>query len=327
MTRRWIRRPEGSNWGEFGDDDRLGRLNLLTPGRRRAAAAEVREGLVFCLSLPLEVGPGMNPSRHPPRLFAATRDGRLRYNHRAADEHFGLTDVVCDDGVTLYGQYSTQWDALCHVGALFDANGDGDPEIAYYNGFPAAWQIGGSALGIEHMAAAAVQGRAVLVDLARHFTAGQGPIGYEALMRVVEADRVSIEEGDLVCLHTGFAQQVLDAHRAGQDVTQLPRALALDGTDARLLQWVTDSGIAALVADNIAVEERRTSVPEGYAGPLMPLHEHCLFKIGVHLGEMWLLSPLADWLRRHGRHRFLLTAPPLRLAGAAGSPVTPVATV
>ena len=47
----------------------------------------------------------------------------------------------------------------------------------------------------------------------------------------------------------------------------------------------------------------------------------------------WLESPnspdwqLADWLRANGRSRFLLTAPPLRLPGAVGSPATPVATV
>jgi len=47
----------------------------------------------------------------------------------------------------------------------------------------------------------------------------------------------------------------------------------------------------------------------------------------VNLGELWHLTPLAEWLRAHGRYRFLLTAPPLRLPGAVGSPVTPIATV
>jgi hypothetical protein len=42
---------------------------------------------------------------------------------------------------------------------------------------------------------------------------------------------------------------------------------------------------------------------------------------------MWHLTPLADWLRANKRNRFLLTAPPLRLPGAVGSPATPVATV
>jgi hypothetical protein len=59
----------------------------------------------------------------------------------------------------------------------------------------------------------------------------------------------------------------------------------------------------------------------------MPLHEHCLFKNGIHLGEMWYLTELARWLRSRSRSRFLLTAPPLRLPGAVGSPATPVATV
>lgn len=44
-------------------------------------------------------------------------------------------------------------------------------------------------------------------------------------------------------------------------------------------------------------------------------------------GELWYLHELAGWLREHGRSRFLLTAPPLRLPGIVGSPVTPIATV
>ena len=101
---------------------------------------------------------------------------------------------------------------------------------------------------------------------------------------------------------------------------------ALDGRDRKLLKWVTDSGLAALIADNYAVEAHpATSQPHDCAS--LPLHEHCLFKLGVNLGEIWYLTELAGWLRRNGRHRFLLTAPPLRLPGAVGSPATPVATV
>ena len=47
----------------------------------------------------------------------------------------------------------------------------------------------------------------------------------------------------------------------------------------------------------------------------------------AHGGELWRLTPLANWLREHARSRFLLTAPPLRLPGAVGSPLTPIATV
>ena len=40
---RWRQRPEGSTWGDFGADDQLGRLNLLTPQKVREGVAEVRE--------------------------------------------------------------------------------------------------------------------------------------------------------------------------------------------------------------------------------------------------------------------------------------------
>ena len=55
--------------------------------------------------------------------------------------------------------------------------------------------------------------------------------------------------------------------------------------------------------------------------------ERELFKLGVPLGELWWLNDLAAHLRQAGRSRCLLTAPPLRLPGAVGSPTTPVATV
>lgn len=327
MNQQWKQRPIGSNWGDFGSDDRLGRLNLLTPERRRAAALEIREGLSFCLSLPLDVGAGLNPSRHPPHLDAAIRNKRARYNYCACEEVPGATDVVCDDVVTLYPQYSTQWDSLCHIGSLFDANDDGTAEIVYYNGYPAAWEVGRSSLGIEHMAASCVQGRGVLIDLKRHVGNERVQVGYEQLFRWLEEDEIEVEEGDMLCLHTGYAQHVLNFANGCVSINQQEVGAVLDGSDARLLQWISDSGISALIADNVAIEQRVNSAVVDHRGPLMPLHELCLFKLGIHIGEMWHLSPLAEWLTSKGRSRFFLTAPPLRLPGAVGSPVTPVATV
>jgi len=101
---------------------------------------------------------------------------------------------------------------------------------------------------------------------------------------------------------------------------------ALDGRDAKLLQWVTDSGLVALIADNYAVELLPQSFAPGDCA-MLPLHQHCLFTTGVNLGELFQLSELADWLRANNRSRFLFTGPPLRLPGAVGSPATPVATV
>ena len=144
---RWKRRPEGSTWGDFGPDDQLGRLNLLTPEKVRQGIAEVREGLSFCLSLPLDYPGGnlLNPRRHPPVLRPTLRSKRPNMNYRLSFDDPNLTDVVSDDVAILHLQYSTQWDSLAHVGSLFDTDGDEIPEPVYYNGYRADEHIVGPA--------------------------------------------------------------------------------------------------------------------------------------------------------------------------------------
>ena len=104
-----------------------------------------------------------------------------------------------------------------------------------------------------------------------------------------------------------------------------------DDADAEKIaaRWAAEHStryLAALIADNFAVEAVPSRDDETSAVS-EPLHELCIFKLGIHLGELWHLSELNGWLKAHQRSRFLLTAPPLRLPGAVGSPVTPVATV
>jgi len=346
LTQRWTRRPEGSNWGEFGPDDQIGRLNLITPERRRAAAAEVREGLAFCLSLPLDCpAVPINPTRRPPELSFTRRGEHAAFNLPYGKLYPGVKDVVCDDIATLHLQYSTQWDALCHMGFLWDGQGNGEEEATYYNGFRANDDVkgpvdhvqggtqhegpyGACRLGIETLAETGVQGRGVMVDLHAHFGLEAVGVGYDALMRVLDADGVTVELGDILCLRTGFDRALLARYADPAAPFEPRRHASLDGFDERLLQWIADSGIAALVADTEAVEtlpdfaNRRTA-----AGSGVPLHNLCLFRLGIPLGELFLLSDLADWLRANQRYRFLFTAPPLRLPRAAGSPVTGVGTV
>jgi kynurenine formamidase len=339
---RWSRRPEGANWGEFGADDELGRLNLITPAVIKRAAAEVREGANFCLSLPLDYPGGnlLNPRRHPPRLAPTEKEGLLYYNRALDHLNADYTDVISDDAVLLHTQYSTQWDSLAHVGALFDADGDGKPEMVYYNGYRAGHDIigpndpmgrplGARRLGVENMARKAIQSRGVMVDLARGHGRARRYVGYDELMRAMAADGATIEPGDILCLYTGFADLVL-AMAGVPDAKALHESCAvLDGRDEKLLRWIAESGIAALVADNYAVEGLPAKPAPAGVGrhASLPLHEFCLFKLGLPLGELWYFGALADWLAEHRRTAFLLTAPPLRLTGAVGSPVTPVATV
>lgn len=346
---RWKQRPAGSTWGDFGPDDQLGRLNLLTAAKVRQGVAEVQEGLRFSLSLPLDYpgGSALNPNRKPPVLRPLQRKGLVNFNCLLGDLEPGRTDVLSDDMAVLSLQYSTQWDGLAHAGQLFDANGDGVPEPLYYNGYAAGRDVLGpllvrdtgmptpessgstscaKALGIEGMAQNGVQGRGVMLDLHAHYGDARTLIGYDEWMRVIEADRLEIEPGDMLCLHTGFAQAVLAMQKNPDPVVLNNRCAVLNGRDEKLLQWISDSQIAVIAADNYAVEAH-PALPGADCCAALPLHEHCLFKLGLHLGELWHLTPLAQWLRAHGRSRFLLTAPPLNLPGAIASPVTPIATV
>ena len=147
-------------------------------------------------------------------------------------------------------------------------------------------------------------------------------------MRVMEADRVEVERGDMLLLRTGFAEVVLSMQREPDETVLHHSCSALDGRDDKLLQWLTDSGVAALIADNYAVERypraragRRRPPSAAAAAPPLPV------QAGPAAGRAVVPARLAQWLRAHGRSRFLLTAPPLRLPGAVGSPTTPVATV
>lgn len=336
---RWSHRPEGSNWGDFGADDEKGRMNLLTPEVVRKGLAEAREGVSFCLSMPLDLpgGNSVNPKRHPPVMHPTKQQGADYYNFVWAEHSLPESrDLSADDLVVLHTQYSTQWDSLAHFGQLFDLDGNGEDVPCYYNGWRAGTDVPGPdaenrvktpRLGIENMAEACVQGRGVVVDLHGHFGDERVAVDYAMLMDVMEKDGVTVEPGDMLLLHTGWDEMLLSMN-GEPDAEKLHSSCAvLDGWDERLLQWITDSGLVIIASDNMAVENTHYPGHPDDDHCRLPIHRHCLFKIGVHLGEIWLLSELKKALKERGRSRCLLTAPPLRLPGAVGSPATPIATI
>jgi kynurenine formamidase len=336
QTNRWRRRPEGSNWGDFGPDDQIGRMNLITKERRLAAVQEVKEGIAFCLSLPLDLpgGAGFTERRVAPILHPVGEPGEYAYNARASLRDPNVKSVGCDDWVVMYNQFSTQWDAFPHHGQEFDADGDGVDEVCYYNGYRGGDDVIGpergppkaEALGIENLAKAAVQGRGVMINAFSTYGRERVRLGYDEIMRLMEKQGAEVRTGDILCLYTGLADYILEQGHTFDREATIGTCSVINSRDKRLLNWISDSGIAAICADNIAVEWMLRTLREDEHVRL-PLHELCLFKQGIHIGELWYFGELAPWLEAHNRTAFLLTAPPLRLPGAVGSPVTPVGTV
>lgn len=347
---RWKRRPEGSTWGDWGPDDQLGRLNLLNADRVMRASKEIQTGARFCLSLPLDYPGGnvLNARRHPPKLAPTMDDatGTARYNYPLKMDNPAHIDVGCDDRVTMTLQYSSQWDSFAHMGQLFDADEDGIPEIRYYNGYkggedvvgpviygddgrqtPVDEPMGAKKLGIDTFAEHGIVGRGNLVNLFDVVGRERKIVGYDLLMQAMEDQKVAPEEGDLMFFYTGFADVILEAGKTPTREQMHETCATLDGRDDKLLNWITDSGVASLIADNYAVEQSpaRPALGKTYANS--PLHQHCLFKLGVPLGEIWYLTELAQWLKANNRTRFFATCQPIRLPGAVGSPANGVAIV
>ena len=145
-------------------------------------------------------------------------------------------------------------------------------------------------------------------------------------MSIFDKQNVNLKKGDILCLWTGLDELII-ANDKSLNTDIKHKGAVLDGWDDELLKWISSSGVSAIVSDNLAIEAIGKEIPADYKGSALPLHNQCIFNMGMHLGELWYLTELANYLRANDRNAFLLTAPPLRLKGAAGSPVTPVATV
>ena len=332
--RKWKKRPKNSSWGNWGKKDKVGQLNIITDDVILSAAKEIRTGKRFCLSLPLDL-PGndvLNSVRKEPRLKPIRREDADYYNYRWDQKDERLLDVGSDDSVLIDLQFSTQWDGLCHRGSVFDCGLGNGPEPLYYNGYIAKDVSCVSyeeslPIGIDNMALTGVQGRGVLVDLKSELgTDTRVEVNYDLFMSILDKQNIKLKKGDILCLWTGLDELIV-ANDKNLNTDIKNKGAVLDGWDEKLLRWIFSSEISAIVSDNLAIEAIGKKIPAGYKGSALPLHNQCIFNMGMHLGELWYLCELANYLKHNKRHSFFLTAPPLRLKGAAGSPVTPVATV
>lgn len=249
------------------------------------AARLVERGENFGLDYPIDAfTPGMSKARQPVR-------------HTIYANHPAHRDDYLD---SFYLQSSTQVDGLRHRRA------DG---LGFYAGVSdERVRAGTEELGVQVWADDPIVTRGVVLDLA-----GTGPIDHAAgeavtFDRIEEAVRrqgLRIRRGDVVMLHTGWSEWFLalsEEDKARQRSSGRSSGLA---QSERLVDWAWDHGVALLAADNFAVE-CLPPLPDSPFAASAPhdagmMHQELLAKLGMPLGELWRLGPLARRMHELGR--------------------------
>ncbi len=247
---------------------------------------------IYDLAQPYFVGMPHHPS-HPPFLFSLVKQ-HGEYTGPAGNSS-------ASDAVALGSHTGTHIDALCH----FSCGGK------LYGGEPVAPQQSytGGLRKFSIDTIPPIYRRGVLLDLAG---AGPLPVDFEItpahLDDAVHRQQVAIEPGDVVLLRTGWAAYFEDPGRFVSQVHGPGPALA--GA-----QWLSARGIFAAGSDTLAFEKQ----PD----PNMPVHVHLLVESGIHIIECLNLEELA----RSRDYVFTFIAAPLKIKGATGAPVRPIAVV
>jgi kynurenine formamidase len=301
-----------SNWGRWGPDDVRGTMNFLGPEQRLAAASLVRTGESYSLSQSFDMdGPQKGWRRRTNPVHTMLDTGT---DAAAGVQGFPHGIGGADDVITMPLQCSTQWDGLGHI---FDHG-------VAWNGRPAGQvvtSLGDGVTGIETVADV-VCGRGVLLDVGRAIGVdGELPDGFaiteEHLNHTIEVQGLSsvVRRGDIVMVRTG---RLTRARREGWREYAGGDSPGLSFTTA---DWLHGSEIAAVATDTWGFEVR----PNEFDAAFQPLHQVAIPHTGLFLGEMWDLDALAEASAADGRWEVFLTAAPLRITGAVGSPVNPVA--
>ncbi|WP_236793390.1 cyclase family protein [Amycolatopsis sp. GM8] len=311
--------PPGSSWHVYGDNDQLGMLNNVTPAAARRAASLVRTGETFDLDYPV--------NRFVPSL-SGTR-GTAVHHIFANNAHHR------DDWLdSFFLQSSSQIDGLRHFR---------HPVHGFYGGVVDQEVAEGTPhLGIQAASERAVVSRAVLVDLPAYFAAAG--VEYDvATNHAVSADdldnatrhqEVAVEPGDILLLYTGWAEHYLSLSEQERERSR--------GTCPGLMQshavleWLWDHRIGLIAADNISVEAYPVHPDSAFFLPEEQppvtgadhrglMHRPLLALLGLMLGELWRLEPLARACRVDGVYELMVSVKPLNLVGGVGSPANAIA--
>jgi kynurenine formamidase len=286
---RW--KQELSNWGRWGKDDEIGTLNLITPEKRRQAAALVREG--FSVSL------------------AGDADTVKAVDNPNPYEH-SMNNIGSDRfGVNYHGIAHTHLDSLAHV----NANG------VFYNGYTpdrdAVMKQGHEKNSIHNVKNGIVT-RGILIDIPRlkgvPYLEPGTPIYAEDLEAWEKQAGVKVGAGDALFVRTGVW-----ARRKAEGPWLRGRAEGARsaGLDPSVIPWLKQRDVALLGSDHPQYVS-----PSNLTGAV---HDFALLYLGMHLFDNCDLEALGEAAAARKRWEFLLMAAPLPILGGTGSPLNPIA--
>lgn len=276
-------------------DSEIGTLSFIDSDKTAEGARLVREGRAFSLNLAIDA--------FDPPLF-----GRSPVRHVVEVQGNEAQDVLD----AFNPQASSQLDGLAHVRAR---------EHGFFGG-RTDLEAAREQIGIHHVAARGIATRGVLLDLAGHdeidkVTPFDGRM-YDAglLAEIAREQGVDVRAGDVVLIHTGWT-----AHFLRMDAEERAAKRAWNGlrADEAMAQWLWDRRVAAVGADNPAVEAAPGSRDIG------SLHRRLIPALGMSMFELLDLEALAAACRVSGRWEFFFVSVPLRIAGGVSSPANAMA--
>ncbi len=281
---------ELSNWARWGKDDQRGTLNLITKEMIKGAAGLVRTGKTYSLSMPLETHGAQWPPRH--KMWRTTEFTKNKIGRNSSG-----------DALVMHSHSGTHIDALCHI--WYDDR--------LYNDFEAKEHMtshGVTRNSIENVPS--LVGRGVLLDIAGwkgvdHMDLGE-PVTVDDLDACAATQQVEVRPGDILLVRTGWIN-VFAKDRALFDSGE-------PGIDETTLPWLKKHDVAAVGADNLAVEALDSIPPDD-----LPVHRIGIRDLGLYLMENLDLNTMA----KDRAYESLVVIAPLRITGGAGSPVNPIA--
>jgi kynurenine formamidase len=282
----------------YGEGDRIGAANNLSPEGVRLAAKLVKTGKTYALGVP--TGPDTpvygNRSYKVERLPSGGADATPDGSERV---------TAFDERVTLSMGIGTQIDGLAHLGV----------DHHYYNGVTSAEVIAtqGKAHALDLSRVPPIVSRGLLLDMTKAFGKPMLEPGdvfnRKEIEAALKAHKLKVRKGDVVIFHTGWLDM------ATRDKARYQREQPGLGEEGA--QWLADKGVVAIGADTIALEV----IPFENPSRAFIVHQTLLAKNGVYILESLDTRELA----KDGAREFLFVLGQPRFEGTVQTVINPVA--